>query len=78
MGAWLQGGLRPRPASSHLRLLSVNWGEGSLLPCPLALVGGLRPPGSLCVGHVAVPRQPGAGLRRRVGGGWPRAADGAP
>lgn len=68
MGAWLQGGLRPRPASSHLRLLSVNWGEGSLLPCPLALVGGLRPPGSLCVGHVAVPRQPGAGLRRRVGG----------
>lgn len=44
MGAWLQGGLRPRPASSHLRLLSVNWGEGSLLPCPLALVGGLRPP----------------------------------
>ena len=77
-GAWLQGGLRPRPASSHLRSLSVNWGEGSLLPCPLGLMGGLRSPGSLCVGHVEVPREPGTGLRRRVRGGDRRRPTGPP
>lgn len=73
-GSLAPGRPSSRPASSHLRLLSVNWGEGSLLPCLLALVGGLQPPGSLCIGHVAVPREPGAGLRRRVRGddrGWP-------